>query len=354
MAAPWTEECSIMKKIGIINKIIAFSNVDGPGNRTAVFFQGCNLHCLYCHNPETIHFCVGCGACLAVCPTGALTVCHPEPFSCHPERSEGSHLPCSSRNAGEGDLSQPITWVSPKCISCDACIKACPHLASPKTRRMTAEELAAEIKKTAPYINGVSFSGGECTLQRDFLVEVIPLIRELGLGVLLDSNGTYDFEKDPELLEMIDGVMLDIKAVDPDFCRTLTGAGPEMPIKNLKYLQSVGKLTEVRTVLLPEGSGSVTGEGDSLPSPGRGRGWHGEAVTGEGDLHPPNSMNELTVRTVASLLAPAIPYKLLRYRPFGVRQEGIDIIGNTITEESAAQALAALARSLGAENCRVV
>ena len=42
MAAPWTEECSIMKKTGIINKIIAFSNVDGPGNRTAVFFQGCN------------------------------------------------------------------------------------------------------------------------------------------------------------------------------------------------------------------------------------------------------------------------------------------------------------------------
>ena len=71
-------------------------------------------------------------------------------------------------------------------------------------------------------------------------------------------------------------------------------------------------------------------------------------------MHQPNSMNELTVRTVASLLAPGIPYKLLRYRPFGVRQEGIDIIGNTITEESAAEALAALARSLGAENCRVV
>ena len=315
MAGPWTEECSIMKKIGIINKIIAFSNVDGPGNRTAVFFQGCNLHCLYCHNPETIHFCVGCSACLAVCPTGAL---------------EGGH---GKAVKGEGDMLQPVTWHPQKCISCDACIKACPHLASPKTRRMTAEELLTEIKKTAPYINGVSFSGGECTLQRDFLVEVIPLIRQLGLGVLLDSNGTYDFGKDPELLEMIDGVMLDIKAVDPEFCCTLTGAGPEMPIKNLKYLQSVGKLAEVRTVLLPE-------EGGSLP--------------GEGDLHPPNSMNELTVRTVASLLSPAIPYKLLRYRPFGVRQEGIDIIGNTITEESAAEALAALARSLGAENCRVV
>ena len=337
MAEPWTEECSIMKKIGIINKIIAFSNVDGPGNRTAVFFQGCNLKCLYCHNPETIHFCVGCGACLAVCPTGALEGGHGGRVG----HGDGSFCPTFAK-VGQKEpspcpttKSQPysITWYPSRCVSCDACIKACPYLASPKTRRMSAEELLTEIKKTAPYINGVSFSGGECTLQRAFLVEVIPLIRELGLGVLLDSNGTYDFEKDPELLEMIDGVMLDIKAVDPDFCRTLTGAGPEMPIKNLKYLQSVGKLTEVRTVLLPEGSGSVTGEGD---------------------LHPPNSMNELTVRTVAAVLSPSIPYKLLRYRPFGVRQEGIDIIGNTITEESAAEALAALARSLGAENCRVV
>ncbi|MBQ7146893.1 MAG: radical SAM protein [Lachnospiraceae bacterium] len=353
-----------MKKIGIINKIIAFSNVDGPGNRTAVFFQGCNLKCLYCHNPETIHFCVGCGQCVEVCPAGALTVGVGKRQAFGSPYNEGTNpstlprtrgrdvseadragaTPCPLPDAGEGgpppqavvgegDLLQPITWTSPKCVSCDACIKACPHLASPKTRRMTAEELVTEIKKTAPYINGVSFSGGECTLQRDFLVEVIPLIRQLGLGVLLDSNGTYDFEKDPVLLEMIDGVMLDIKAADPAVCRTLTGAGPELPIKNLKYLQSVGKLAEVRTVLLPEGSASVTGEGD---------------------LYPTHSMNELTVRTVASLLDPAIPYKLLRYRPFGVRQEGIEIIGNTITEESDAEALAALARSLGAENCRVV
>ena len=36
-----------------VNKIIPFSSVDGPGNRTAIFLQGCNINCLYCHNPET-------------------------------------------------------------------------------------------------------------------------------------------------------------------------------------------------------------------------------------------------------------------------------------------------------------
>ena len=55
-----------------VNKIIAFSNVDGPGNRTSIFFQGCPFNCLFCHNPETIHLCQNCGACVEKCPVGAL------------------------------------------------------------------------------------------------------------------------------------------------------------------------------------------------------------------------------------------------------------------------------------------
>ena len=57
-----------------VNKIIPFSCVDGPGNRTAVFLQGCNQNCLYCHNPETINLCRNCGACVKTCPAGALSM----------------------------------------------------------------------------------------------------------------------------------------------------------------------------------------------------------------------------------------------------------------------------------------
>ena len=56
-----------------VNKIIPFSAVDGFGNRTAIFLQGCNQNCIYCHNPETIHHCAACGACVKACPAGALS-----------------------------------------------------------------------------------------------------------------------------------------------------------------------------------------------------------------------------------------------------------------------------------------
>ena len=56
-----------------INRIIPFSNVDGPGNRFAVFLQECNVNCLYCHNPETINRCNSCGICITTCPAGALS-----------------------------------------------------------------------------------------------------------------------------------------------------------------------------------------------------------------------------------------------------------------------------------------
>ena len=70
-----------------VTKIQKFCTGDGPGIRTTVFLKGCPLRCVWCHNPETQSpqqeffytgkFCVSCGSCCTVCPTGALT-CIPE------------------------------------------------------------------------------------------------------------------------------------------------------------------------------------------------------------------------------------------------------------------------------------
>ncbi len=269
----------------LVNKIIPFSSVDGPGNRTAIFLQGCNFDCLYCHNPETINLCVGCGACVAVCPVQALAwvdeledmsrVHHSDEEWQRKHRLRGGH----------------VTYDISKCVLCDACIKTCPHGSSPRIRHMTAEEVMAAVRRQVPYIRGITVSGGECTRQRDFLVELFSIAGKEGLNCLLDSNGTWDFSKDPELTAVTDGVMLDIKAYGAEDHRMITGRENTLVLANARYLAGIGKLPEVRTVIVP---GLFNGEE--------------------------------TVRSAAQMLqgyldiAP-IRYKLIKYRPMGVRKE---------------------------------
>ena len=244
-----------------VNRIIPFSSVDGPGNRTVLFFQGCNFNCGYCHNPETIHVCNNCGACVGGCPTGAIRM-----------------------------VDGKVRYDRAICCGCDACLRACPRDASPKVDYMEPEQALEILRKNRPFIRGVTVSGGECTLQRDFVLALFRGAKQMVLGTLLDSNGNYDFEQDAELLDVSDGVMLDVKCFDPAAHRALTGADNALVRKNLSFLASVGKLEEVRTVVVP----------DRLP-------------------------NEDTVRRVCEVLSPFwraganIGYKLIRFRPLGVR-----------------------------------
>ena len=275
-----------------VNKIIPFSNVDGPGNRTAVFFQGCPFNCLFCHNPETIHLCSGCGACVEKCPAGALSF----------------------------DAEGKVVWDDGKCVGCDTCIRVCPHDASPKIRWMTVDELMAQIRRSAPYICGITTSGGECTLHNEFLIELFTEVSKFGKTCLIDSNGSFDFEADPRVLDVSEGVMLDVKAVEKTWSDTLISHPREIVLKNLEYLLSVGKLQEVRTVIFP----------------GRDR------------------ENAETVRYVAEHIGGHCPYKIIRYRPYGVRERYQKLLGEFETEKEYTERFAALARSLGAEKAFVV
>ena len=173
-----------MKK-ALVNKIIPFSCVDGPGNRTAVFLQGCNFSCQYCHNPETITVCENCGECVAYCKTGALTF-----------------------TAGK------MSYDSSRCVLCDACIRHCRKLSSPRTELLSAQETMERVRRNMPYIRGITVSGGECTRQAEYLKELLRLAKAEGLHTLLDSNGSYAFREDEELLDLCDGVMLDVKEAE--------------------------------------------------------------------------------------------------------------------------------------------
>ena len=246
---------------GVVNKIIPFSSVDGPGNRTAVFLQGCNFNCQYCHNPETIKHCIHCGYCVRHCPTGALYI-------------------------ADGKVNYDHT----KCVMCDACFTHCRNGGSARVRNMTADEVMAVVKKQMPFIRGITVSGGECTLQRDFLLELLAKAKAVGLHTLVDSNGSYLFSEDAELMAVTDGVMLDVKAWDGFEHYRLTGEFNDTVLKNLRWLAEQGKLTEVRTVVVPE------------------------LFDCEG-----------TIRNVCAVLREASSlstrYKIICYRPNGVRQQ---------------------------------
>lgn len=207
----------------IVNKIIPFSSVDGPGNRTAVFLQGCGFNCKYCHNPETIRTCINCAKCVNFCKSKAL----------------------SFENG-------KVVYDSSKCIMCDECIRNCENLSSPKTCVMSPVEVMQRVKKNMPFIRGLTVSGGECTTYRDFLCELLALAKSEGLDTMLDSNGSYPFMNDERLLSVTDGVMLDVKAWDDEEHVNLTSSHNEMVKKNLEFLLKAGKLFEVRTVVVPD------------------------------------------------------------------------------------------------------
>lgn len=253
--------------VATVNKIIPFSIVDGPGNRTSIFLQGCNMNCLYCHNPETRGKCVHCGACVSSCPAGALSY-----------------------------ENRKVKYDIHKCINCDNCIRVCPYDCSPKTADMTADEVWQVVKKQIPFIRGITVSGGECTLYPEFLTELFILAQAHGLTTLLDSNGTTDFKQYPDLLAVTDGVMLDIKAFDNNEHKRITGLDNQIVLQNACYLASIGKLYEVRTVVSP-GLFNVQ-----------------QTILQAADmLHP--YLSEWPIR-----------YKLISYRPMGVRKQYTDTL----------------------------
>lgn len=269
-----------------VNKIIPMSLVDGPGNRCSVFFQGCNFNCKYCHNPETINKCNSCGVCLSYCEYGAI------------EMVDGK-----------------VVYHKEKCTDCDSCIKACPRNSSPKIVTYTVDELFQQIKKYTPFIKGITTSGGECSLRHEFIAEFFEKAHTLGLNCLADTNGGLDFSNPiyKKFVDATDGFMLDVKAYDNSAHLELTKVKNEFVLKNLKYLAEIGKLDEIRTVLLEDAD------------------------------------NEGIVRGVGETLAPylkdkSIRYKLISYRPFGVRDEYLYLRG---VSEDEKKRLEQIAKSYG-------
>jgi pyruvate formate lyase activating enzyme len=210
------------RSVPLIFDIKRYSFEDGPGIRTTVFFKGCNLHCLWCHNPEAIdprpeigfypRDCIRCGDCVAVCPAGA----------------------CSLEN--------PVRLQRAKCTGCGDCAAVCPSRALRLLgRRHTAAKLLALILKDRKFFEvsggGVTLSGGEPTLYSDYAAKILRRLKKLGLHTAIQTNGFFAWEEFREqLLPHLDLVMLDVKLADAAGHRHYTGRDHTPVWANLERL----------------------------------------------------------------------------------------------------------------------
>lgn len=225
---------------GTVFNIQRFSVHDGPSIRTTVFMKGCNLHCFWCHNPESLsknvqlqffaEKCIGCGSC-RVCPQGA-----------HIFGDEG-HI-----------------FDRGRCIACGKCADACFSGALELTgKTYTPEEVFNEVKKDAPFYRkggGVTFSGGEPLLQYEFVAECAELCRNAGFSVAVDTAGNVPYSSFERVIPFTDLFLFDVKHFDSDIHRANTGADNARIRENLVRLLRDGAGVWIRIPLIPENNAS--------------------------------------------------------------------------------------------------
>jgi pyruvate formate lyase activating enzyme len=139
------------------------------------------------------------------------------------------------------------------CLACHN-PETIPLLADPP-RTATVHELLTQIRLVEPYLSGVTVSGGEATAQWRFVRDLFAAIRRdqrlRRLTTYVDTNGHALPRVWDELLPVTDGFMVDLKALDPDVHRRLTGHGNELVLDAICYLHEHGRLAEVRLLLVP-------------------------------------------------------------------------------------------------------
>ena len=222
---------------GFVFDIKKFSIHDGPGIRTTVFLKGCPLSCWWCHNPESQRLkpeimlrmdrCIQCAACLAECEQGAISI------------------------NGDG-----VVTDRELCIQCGVCAKSCYADAREVIgREMTVGEVMAEIERDLSFYDesggGVTFSGGDPLLQRDFLLALLKACKQQEIHTAVDTSGSFSWPVFERIRPYVDLFLYDLKTMDEERHKEVTGVSNRLILDNLDKLSQQGQSIILRMAVVP-------------------------------------------------------------------------------------------------------
>ena len=226
-----------MNKSDIVFNIQRFSLHDGPGIRTTVFLKGCAMSCFWCHNPEgqnprpELRFiaerCIHCGQCVAACPTHAHVM------------HQGVH-----------------TFLRERCDLTGRCLETCYSGALQlEGRAMTVEQVVNEVLLDKPFYDssggGVTLSGGEPALDKEFARELLQQCKTNGLHTAIETCGEVPWTSLEALLPFTDLIMMDLKQFSTGRHQHVTGHANTRILENARRLALTEKPLLFRTPVVP-------------------------------------------------------------------------------------------------------
>jgi pyruvate formate lyase activating enzyme len=221
----------------VIFNIQRFSTEDGPGIRTTVFFKGCPLSCLWCHNPEGIRprpelmwyksRCIGARDCLTTCPENALTL-----------------------------TSDGMVINRERCTTCGQCEEACPAAALEVIgKEYSVEELFFEVNKDEAFYRnsdgGVTLGGGDPGMFPEFSSPFLARCKEAGISTAIDTTGAFAHKAYDSILPHTDLILYDLKQMDEEMHKKATGVGLSHILKNAEIFGKGDIPIWVRTPIIP-------------------------------------------------------------------------------------------------------
>lgn len=224
-------------KSAVVFDIQKYSIHDGPGIRTVVFLKGCPLKCLWCANPESqlsephiVYFkdkCISDLNCKKVCPNNAITF-----------DKEGIKI---NEN---------------KCSKCMLCVDNC-YATALKVygKNLTIDEIVSKCMEDKLFYEtsngGVTLSGGEPLFQFESAHEILSRLKSKGIHTAIETTGYVSNENIKKIMDYVDLFLFDIKAVNIDKHKRLTGVDNHIIHDNLRYLDEHNKNIIIRVPVIP-------------------------------------------------------------------------------------------------------